>query len=121
MEASRHVLITDLKPYYMSVLQDVGSLVYGWRPNGPGSWAEGGRFHAAYVMLDPYCPRVVPVVLPQVRRMSYVSVTLSCFAGQNHTLAATATGCTNQHEQHNIGSLLGCCPWQRLLMHVWKQ
>lgn len=49
------------------VWQDVGSLVYGWRPNGAGSWAEGGRFHAAYVMLDPYCPRVVPVVLPQVR------------------------------------------------------
>jgi hypothetical protein len=48
------------------VAQDVGSLVYGWRPNGPSTWAEGGRFHPAYVMLDPYCPRVLPVVLPQV-------------------------------------------------------
>lgn len=57
----------------MSVPQDVGSLVYGWRPNGPGSWAEGGRFHAAYVMLDPYCPRVVPVVLPQVWHHGSVS------------------------------------------------
>jgi hypothetical protein len=51
------------------LLQDVGSLVYGWRPNGPGTWFEGGRFHPAFIMLDPYCPRAVPVVLPQVRRV----------------------------------------------------
>lgn len=55
----------DVWHIQLSRIKDVGSLVYGWRPNGPGSWAEGGRFHAAYVMLDPYCPRVVPVVLPQ--------------------------------------------------------
>lgn len=48
-------------------LQDVASLVYGWRPNNSSqpSWAEGGRFHPAYIMLDPYCPRALPVQLPQ--------------------------------------------------------
>eukprot|EP00879_Flechtneria_rotunda_P022431 GHRR01023681.1.p1 GENE.GHRR01023681.1~~GHRR01023681.1.p1 ORF type:complete len:577 (+),score=194.30 GHRR01023681.1:772-2502(+) len=46
-------------------LKDVGSLCYGWRPNGAGNWAEGGCFHPAYIMLDPYCPRALPVELPQ--------------------------------------------------------
>lgn len=46
--------------------QDVGSLCYGWRPDGAGpSWAEGGCFHPAYIMLDPYCPRALPIQLPQ--------------------------------------------------------
>eukprot|EP00775_Hariotina_reticulata_P005214 gene5214-5452_t len=53
-----HVQLTGLK--------DVGSLCYGWRPNGAGpSWAEGGCFYPAYIMLDPYCPRALPVTLPQ--------------------------------------------------------
>lgn len=26
---------------------------------------DGGTFHAAYIMLDPYCPRALPVTLPQ--------------------------------------------------------
>lgn len=46
-------------------MQDVASLCYGWRANGAGTWAEGGRFHPAYIMLDPYCPRALPVTLPQ--------------------------------------------------------
>lgn len=46
-------------------LRNVGSLCYGWRASGAKTWADGGSFHPAYIMLDPYCPRAVPVTLPQ--------------------------------------------------------
>lgn len=55
----------DVWHVQLSGLKDVASLVYGWRANGAGTWAEGGRYHPAYVMLDPYCPRALPIPLPQ--------------------------------------------------------
>jgi hypothetical protein len=33
-------------PLLLAALQDVASLVYGWRANGLSTWAEDGRFHA---------------------------------------------------------------------------
>lgn len=35
------------------------------RPPPPSPHKDGGCFHAAYIMLDPYCPRALPVELPQ--------------------------------------------------------
>eukprot|EP00878_Enallax_costatus_P025353 GHUV01027123.1.p1 GENE.GHUV01027123.1~~GHUV01027123.1.p1 ORF type:complete len:648 (+),score=120.67 GHUV01027123.1:549-2492(+) len=57
----------DVWHIQLSGLKDVANLVYGWRPNNSSqpTWAEGGRFHPAYIMLDPYCPRALPIQLPQ--------------------------------------------------------
>jgi len=46
-------------------LKSISSMTYGWRAEGEASWADGGRFDPAYVLLDPYAPRTVPVVLPE--------------------------------------------------------
>lgn len=98
------VYILDL--FYVPMLQDVGSLVYGWRPNGPSTWAEGGCFHPAYTMLDPYCPRVVPVVLPQVGPFAFYCTCLqytapfACVCSCQYNLASSLS----QHRVILLGS-----------------
>lgn len=64
LDPSRH-RTGDVWHCQLSNLKHLAGLVYGWRANGEGLWADGGKFHAAYIMLDPYCPVAVPVQLPQ--------------------------------------------------------